>query len=152
FTSANERSRLVNSFFQCRVVLLAAAGQCALAALAHASVSHAPLPDPTDIVPTLHARDPNRAAIFQGAGVKLVAESKFEEALEQFRRGAALDPDNSAMLINVAFCLDKLHRYDEAITELKRARQLDPGNALVYLNWGNSLLNLHKYEESLEPL
>ena len=84
----------------------------------------------------VHERDPARAVLYQGRGIRLVKDGKLELALDQFHRAAAYDPLNISVPINIAYVLDKLGRYEEAIAELKTAEKIDPRNSMVYLNWG----------------
>lgn len=71
------------------------------------------------------------------------------DALEQFRRSAALRPGADA-LTNAAVCLQLLERPGEALACCERAIELDPALPEAHSMAGNALQALGRYGESIE--
>jgi serine/threonine protein kinase len=76
------------------------------------------------------------AARLNGFGVEAHADSRYQEALDYFRRAVQLAPDNYQIRRNYGATLLTLRRYDEAERELNRAVEIDPTRPAAYANLG----------------
>jgi tetratricopeptide (TPR) repeat protein len=66
-------------------------------------------------------------------GNLLLALGRFDESVEQMRRGAALEPMEPAPLVHVGWSLHMGRRYDEAIEVLRRVIASDPAFSMAYV-------------------
>ncbi len=86
--------------------------------------------------------DPNSVQAWNNVGLTLVAQKRFEEALEPLARAITLDPDRATLaLMNRSFCLRMLKRSGEARTDLESAVKLSPSDPIP-----NNLLLLARIE------
>jgi serine/threonine protein kinase/tetratricopeptide (TPR) repeat protein len=87
---------------------------------------------------------PNQGELLGGAAVAELSVGRWEEALEHFRRAAALDPRSLVVARRLAHCYVRLRRYPEAIVATDRSIALDPTNpglvenkVMAYLGMGD---------------
>ena len=66
------------------------------------------------------------------AGLKLFGQSKFEEAIAEYRLALEQKPDWADVLHALATAESKLGRQDEAIATVQRVIELTPGDAFAF--------------------
>jgi tetratricopeptide (TPR) repeat protein len=64
----------------------------------------------------------------------LILKHRYAEALEEARRGIALDPKRVAGYSNAGSALYSMHRYNEALQFFEKSTEIDPSAAIGYLN------------------
>jgi tetratricopeptide (TPR) repeat protein len=74
------------------------------------------------------------AALAYSRGRKLMEESKFSEAAEEFTKAVLLDPKFTLAFNARAYANIRLKRYHEAIADLDQALTLNPYYANAYQN------------------
>ena len=100
--------------------------------------------------------NPNSAAAhYFYAFTFLVAEKRFDQALEEFRLALALDPLSPIMNTNYATTLMDAHRYPEALAQFQKTLERDPNfrpahHKLAQLyavtgDFANAVSELHKF-------
>jgi tetratricopeptide (TPR) repeat protein len=67
-------------------------------------------------------------------GESLGTKKRFDEAIAEVRKGAALDPLSSRITVSLGFLMTNAGRYDEAIRILEQAVELDPDFTLPQLD------------------
>jgi tetratricopeptide (TPR) repeat protein len=67
-------------------------------------------------------------------GESLATRRRFDEAIAEVRKGAALDPLSARITVSLGFLLSNAERYDESIQILKQAAELDPDFTLPRLD------------------
>jgi len=77
------------------------------------------------------------AAQHNAKGAELFDQDKVEEAIEEFRRAAALEPDNSSYHCNLAVAYEEADQTEDARREYERTLELNPNDttALLYLGY-----------------
>lgn len=83
-------------------------------------------------------------------GNQAVKENKFEEALQHYSDGIAVDPNNHVLYSNRSAVLARLSRYEEALSDAERTVELKPDWAKGYSRLGYPLLQLGRCEEAKE--
>jgi TolB-like protein/Tfp pilus assembly protein PilF len=76
--------------------------------------------------------NPNSAAAHRGYSDCLLAQRRFDEAIEQGKRGVELDPFSLAMRTDYLLALATAGRNDEAIREAQRAIDVEPEFSLAF--------------------
>ncbi|MGA9751429.1 MAG: protein kinase [Acidobacteriota bacterium] len=66
-------------------------------------------------------------------GNLLLALGRFDESVEQMRKGAALEPMEPAPLVHIGWSLHMGRRYDEAIEVLRKVIACDPAFSMAYV-------------------
>lgn len=83
-------------------------------------------------------------------GNQAVKENKFEEALQHYSGGIAVDPDNHVLYSNRSAVLARLGRYQEALSDAERTVELKPDWPKGYSRLGYPLLQLGRCQEAKE--
>src|SRR5262249_11965650 len=76
--------------------------------------------------------EPNNAAVADVVGLVLRRQGKWEEAVANFRRAAALDPRSVEYLLDLAHTYFFMRRYADAERVLDRAASLAPDSPRIY--------------------
>ena len=76
---------------------------------------------------------PDYSSAYLWYGNLLLAFGRFDEALTQMRKAAALEPVEPAPAVHVGWSLHMGRRYDEAIEELRKVIASDPTFSLAYV-------------------
>jgi len=84
------------------------------------------------------------------AGMGMMKEKKYEEALVEFNAALALDPEQPGVLAQSADAYKNLGKYEEALASIDKSIQFDPGNGNLYSNKGDILSKMGKTKESQE--
>jgi tetratricopeptide (TPR) repeat protein len=85
--------------------------------------------------------------VYYEAAAKLLAENRYEEALEQLEQVISRDPDDAIAYSNKAMILLPLQRYEEALAACEQAIKINPDDAITYVNKSAALMHLRRYEE-----
>lgn len=93
---------------------------------------------------------PRHAGAWRCAGFLRAAEARYDEALADFERAAALEPRDAPTCFNVAFMLQRLGRHDAALARLAEALALDPAMDRGWFALGLSRLALGRHAEAAE--
>jgi tetratricopeptide (TPR) repeat protein len=75
--------------------------------------------------------EPGEAGHRRGLGLALLAEDKYQAALEQFKKLAELEPDDADNYLRMAQIYRQLHQLDLAEESLLQAKQRAPGSLEV---------------------
>jgi protein O-mannosyl-transferase len=84
-----------------------------------------------------------------GLGNVRITQARYEEALDYYQRGVALNPDYAEGQNNLGSLLARKGRFAEAIPHFERTTQLEPGNSEAWLNWGLALAVTGRYAEAI---
>jgi predicted O-linked N-acetylglucosamine transferase (SPINDLY family) len=95
-------------------------------------------------------RRPNDAKLLHLRARILIDLERPQEALEDLRRGSALQSKDTALLLSLGNVLFKLNRVDEALASYERAFELAPTDSDVAFNRGNALLELQRFQDALD--
>jgi len=82
------------------------------------------------------------------AGLKLAAEGKWDEAIEEYKKALEKDPDQAYIQANLADALAKTGKNDDALAAYQKALTLKPDDAALYTNLGVLLGKMGKNKES----
>jgi tetratricopeptide (TPR) repeat protein len=80
------------------------------------------------------AIDPQLIAAWQGLGLVLSAESKYEDALDAFNKVIELSPRSASAYFSVAQVKDLQGKWDQAQAAYKQSLDLDPENTVAKNN------------------
>ena len=110
-------------------------------------------------------RNPFLVNAYQVRGLSRVYQSKYEEAMADFREGLRRDPTNIAMRHNLILCLMRLDRNDEAVRVADTLIEASPkyapalamrsdllweqGDSLGALEWVNKAVDVNRYDPSM---
>lgn len=86
------------------------------------------------------------------AGLALMQQGKFQDALQYFDKILNIDPNEPIALGNKGAALTQLNRYEEALVFYNKALQIDPTNTNTLNNMAASLFQLGRINESLQTL
>jgi tetratricopeptide (TPR) repeat protein len=107
------------------------------------------------------AIDPKNPSTAYEIGVSLRTQSwtgvgdyqkEAEEAIEWFKKSAALDPYTPHPLIGIGMCLDWLDRKHEAWPYFRHALLLDPNNYWVMATYGWHLVQFEAWDAAIKKL
>jgi tetratricopeptide (TPR) repeat protein len=70
-------------------------------------------------------------------GNALVAQGRFEEAIDQFQRALRINPDDADVAYNLGNALAQKGNFEEAGKQLQHALQINPDNAMAAYDLGN---------------
>jgi len=84
------------------------------------------------------------------AGLQLVQQQKYAEAIEEFKKALEKDPEQPNVIANMADCYSKLDKNEEAVELYKKAISISPNEAALYTNMGVVLSKMGKMAESQE--
>jgi FkbM family methyltransferase len=82
----------------------------------------------------------------------LLAEHRYEEAVEVCRRGLERFPNDAGLLGNGGIAYGRLGRYEEAVELARRHLALQPADPGVWCNLGNALVTVGRLAEGLDCL
>ncbi|HXZ03300.1 MAG TPA: tetratricopeptide repeat protein [Ktedonobacteraceae bacterium] len=80
-------------------------------------------------------------------------DEQYDEAIEHFKRVAALNPNYNGVLINLGLAYRRQEKYDEAIAYYQRALEANPNEIPIYAELGTIYMTtsqLHKAMEIVE--
>ena len=79
--------------------------------------------------------DPHNVQVYHFNGHRLEFQSRFEEAIAEFKRGIELDPTNLIINTELANAYYFARQFDAAITQCRKTLELDPnfGTAAIWL-------------------
>ncbi len=87
---------------------------------------------------------------FLQRGYELAKAGKLHQALDQFRKGLALEPDHAEVHFRLGDTLAKLGRHKDGMAELRRAIELKGDHARAYDKLGVSLLQTGRPVDAVE--
>jgi tetratricopeptide (TPR) repeat protein len=96
--------------------------------------------------------EPEEPAHHRGLAQALVAQEKFEDALAQYQRLAAMDADDPENYLQMAEMDRQLHRLDEAEKNIVQAKQRAPGNLEVVYSEAMIYEAQGRYEDAIRVL
>jgi len=96
--------------------------------------------------------EPEEPAHHRGLAQALAAQEKYEEALEQYQRLAALDPDDPDNYLQMAEMDRQLHRLDDAEKNIVQAKQRAPGNLEVVYSEAMIYEAQGRYDDAVKVL
>ena len=92
----------------------------------------------------------NNYVIYNGLGVVLAKQGKFEEAISRYRESLRINPNFSDAHYNLGITLFKLGKTDKSIYYLREAQRIKPYHADAHSNLGNALAKQGKFDEAVE--
>jgi tetratricopeptide (TPR) repeat protein len=99
------------------------------------------------------AMEPDDVRTVRGVAAAILAQGRYEDALELARRAAELsDPSLALDLVNLGHALFQLQRYEEALAVLDQALEREPGHVKALLTQASALNSLGRSEEALALL
>ena len=101
------------------------------------------------------AVDPNYAPAYNGLGVALAGQERFDDAIEQYRKAAALwestgSPDRKFALRYWGEALRLKKLYEESAKKCGEAIAVDPNFADAYNDLGLALADQERFDEAIE--
>ena len=105
--------------------------------------------DAATLYETTIRRNPSCWMAYNNLGNILHGQSRFEEAVANYREALRLKSDNSEAHNNLGNALQGMGRLAEAIPEYEEALRLEPGLAGVHHNLGNAQLGMGRDEEAV---
>jgi tetratricopeptide (TPR) repeat protein len=91
-----------------------------------------------------------RAAAYSDKGDDLLAEQRYADAVEAFRKSLDLDAASESVHYNHAIALAAVGQTNEAIVAYEQALKIAPDYAEAHNNLGNLLLRRGDYEEAMK--
>jgi tetratricopeptide (TPR) repeat protein len=98
------------------------------------------------------ALEPGNAAALDRAANLACTLGRFDEALQLYRRAAALDPLRATTWGNLGFCAGRSGKWEESAGALKKALELNPGFSGVHSYLGRNLLAQSRPQEALTEI
>ncbi|HXN23758.1 MAG TPA: tetratricopeptide repeat protein [Candidatus Dormibacteraeota bacterium] len=96
--------------------------------------------------------EPQEASHRRGLGQALIAQAKYNEALEQYKKISQIDPDDAETYLSLAKIYQELHQLDLAEKNLLIARQHSPGSPEVIYNEAMLYQSQGRYEDAIRVL
>ena len=93
---------------------------------------------------------PNNSIVRQQYAVWLSYQGRFDEALDEARRGESLDPLSPRARSTVAEVLRHARRFDEAIAQAQRVLELNPNFGRAHTVLGHCYLAQGRFEAAIE--
>ena len=94
--------------------------------------------------------EPDEGNAVRGVAAALLAQGRYEAALEHSRRAAELsDPSEALDLVNLGHALFRLQRFEEVIPPLEEALAREPGNPRAEITLGATYQALGRSEDAL---
>ena len=100
------------------------------------------------------AIDPNFAPAYNGLGIALAGQERFDEAIEQFRKADGLwenakSDDRKFALWNLGMALLQQERFDDAIANFAQATTVAPDDAMAFFYYGLGLIACWRYRDGI---
>ena len=95
------------------------------------------------------ALDPKFAYPWNGKGLVLGAQKRYDEAMAAYEQSISLDPEFAYPWNGKGNVLDHQKRYDEALAAYEKAITLDPECAYPWYGKGNIMRSQKRYDEAL---
>lgn len=95
---------------------------------------------------------PGADRIFYNRGQALAAEHKWEEAIADFKRTAALSPQLAPVRYALGMAHVSAQQYREAIAQFDAGLAIQPDDAQAYFGKGLALMGLHEREQALQQM
>jgi protein O-mannosyl-transferase len=83
-------------------------------------------------------------------GNALVAQGRFEEAIDQFQRALRISPDDADVAYNLGNALAQKGNFEEAGKQLQRALQINPDNAMAAYDLGNVRARQGRLDDAID--
>lgn len=96
------------------------------------------------------AKNPNSWLAYDTLGSVLVAQSKYDEAIEYYKKALQIRPEYMEAYNNLGVALSEQGKIDEAIELYLKALKMKPDNAKAHNNFANALLMKGKIDEAIE--
>ena len=96
--------------------------------------------------------DPDDPGHLHGLAQALMAEDKYADALEQFKRLTEIEPSTSENFLRMAQLYRRLGKFDQAEASLLRAKQLAPGSLEVLYNEALLYEDQGRYDDAVKVL
>jgi tetratricopeptide (TPR) repeat protein len=96
--------------------------------------------------------DPSELSHQRGLGQTLVAEEKYQEALQVYEKLADLMPDDADVYVRLAQIYRELHQLDKAEENLVKARQYAPGSLEVMYNEAMTYQAQGRFDDAIRVL
>ena len=87
---------------------------------------------------------------WNGKGIVLSEQGKYDEAIKAFDRAIELNPQYADAWYNKGLALDHQGKYDEVIKAYDRAIKINPQHILALINKGNVMRLQGKYDEAVK--
>jgi protein O-mannosyl-transferase len=85
-------------------------------------------------------------------GNALVAQGRFEEAIDQFQQALQISPADADVVYNLGNALAQKGSFEDAGKQLQHALQINPGNAMAAYDLGNVRARQGRLEEAISDL
>jgi|SRR4051812_38765247 len=95
---------------------------------------------------------PHNVQVYHFNGHRLELESRFDEAIAEFKRGVEVDPTSLIVQTELANAYYLAHRFDEAIAQCRKALELDPTFDFAILWVAQAHEQKGMYQEALQEL
>jgi tetratricopeptide (TPR) repeat protein len=93
-----------------------------------------------------------RMFYFLGEGEKLVAEGKFEAALNSFLQARQANPDSAVPLVKIGNMFQKRKNYRNALLNFRKANKLAPKSSNIRAAYIESLIQNFEWEEAAQAI
>lgn len=104
----------------------------------------------TRLLREIVAENPRNVSAQEHLGTYLIAQERFEEALEVLREVLGLGYETGLLHNNIGHCLQNLGRNEEALVHFRRGLELDPTNPMLASNLALVLRRLGRPDEASE--
>ena len=85
-------------------------------------------------------------------GNTLSRQSRFEEAVEAYKRSIENNPNATVAHFNLGLAYKNLNQLEEATTAFKKTVELEPGNLDARYSLGNTYNHLNRWEDAIAQL
>ena len=85
-------------------------------------------------------------------GNTLSRQSRFEEAVEAYKRSIENNPNATVAHFNLGLAYKNLNQLEEAATAFKKTVELEPGNLDARYSLGNTYNHLNRWEDAIAQL
>ncbi|MCD6170215.1 MAG: tetratricopeptide repeat protein [Candidatus Latescibacteria bacterium] len=91
--------------------------------------------------------------VYYNAGIGLIKQEKWEEALNRFKIAARINPDSAPAYNNIVYICGKLNQEEAMLEAYQKARQIDPNNPKPQFNLALYLMTQkHQYDRAAQLL
>ena len=96
--------------------------------------------------------DPHNVQVYHFNGHRLEFESRFDDAIAEFKRGVEIDPTNLIINTEFANAYYLARQFDAAITQCRKTLELDPGFEIAIVWIAQAYEQKRMYQEALTEL